>query len=106
MTDRQKARAAARRRHAANRAAILGILLVVSVLFTILFVQGLGLRQRIADNDDVRIELTEKIDAEKARTAEIRAYGDYLQSDEFVREAARDQLGLIEEGDIVFRNAG
>ena len=102
----KKAAARARRRHAAEmRAAMLTILLIVCITCLVLFVKGQKLRAQIRENDRIRDSLSAQIEAEEARTAEIEALKDYYESDEFIRQAARDRLGLIEEGQIVFRRA-
>ena len=71
----------------------------------VLFVKGQKLKSQIAENDRIRDSLTAQIAAEEARTDEIEALKDYYESDDFIRQAARDRLGLIEEGQIVFRSA-
>ncbi len=87
----------------ANRAAILAIILIVCVLFVALLVKGMRLRTRILENDEMRLELTEQIAAEEERTQSILELKDYYESEEFIRQAAKERLGLIEDGEIIFR---
>lgn len=96
---------ARRRKEAGLRAAMLGILTVVCILCLVLFIQGQKLRAQITRNDRIYNELNEQIAEEEARTEEIEALRDYYESEDFIRQAARDRLGLIEEGQIVFRSA-
>jgi len=102
----KKAAARARRRRAAEmRAAMLTILLIVCMTCLVLFIKGQKLKAQIKENERIADSLTAQIEEEEARTAEIEALKDYYESDEFIRQAARDRLGLIEEGQIVFRRA-
>lgn len=86
-----------------NIVAMLTITVIVSVLFIVLLVQGFSLKQQIISNDDKKNELTSEIESEKARTDSIESLKDYYQSDAFIREAAKDKLGLVEDGEIVFK---
>ena len=86
-----------------NRAAMAAILLVVCVLFAVLFYEGSRLKNRISSNEVKRIELEAAIEEENRRTEEIEARREYMQSDEYVKQAAKDRLGLVESGEIIFR---
>ena len=104
--NRSKAASRTRRRRAVEmRAAMATILAIVCILCLVLFVKGQKLKSQIAENDRIRDSLTAQIAAEEARTDEIEGLKDYYESDDFIRQAARDRLGLIEEGQIVFRSA-
>lgn len=48
--------------------------------------------------------LQEEIDAEKIRTEEIAEYGKYTQTKKYVEELAKDKLGLVYEGEIIFKD--
>ena len=43
------------------------------------------------------------IDSEKERTKEIEAQKEYMKTDEYVEEAAREKLGLVKDNEIVFQ---
>lgn len=49
---------------------------------------------------------TRKLKDEKARTEEINGQKEYMQTDEYVEEAARDRLGLVKDNEIIFKEAG
>ncbi|MBD5444641.1 MAG: septum formation initiator family protein, partial [Lachnospiraceae bacterium] len=49
-------------------------------------------------------QLQEEIDAEIARTEEIEEYGKYTQTKKYVEEVAKDKLGLVYEGEIIFKD--
>ena len=84
---------------------MMAIMAVVCVLVLVLFIREQSLKAQIAANNARADELNAQIEEEKARTDEIAALKEYYQSEEYIREVARDRLGLIEEGQIVFRPA-
>ena len=86
-----------------NRAAMKMITLVVCILFAVLLFHEIGLRQKIRYNDEVREELTEQIREEEKRKESILAEKDYMETDEYIREVARDYLGLVDENDIILK---
>ena len=86
-----------------NAAAMLAIMVVVSLLFAVLIIEGLRLNQRIDANELHRQELEEQIEMEKLRTESIESLREYMQSDEYVKQAAKERLGLVESGEVVFR---
>ena len=79
------------------------ITFVVCVLFAVLLFAGHSLRNEIRANDELRLELTEQLRLENERTDSIRALRDYYESEDYLRQAAKERLGLIEEGDIIFK---
>ena len=42
--------------------------------------------------------------SEEARSAEIEEYGKYTQTKKFVEEVAKEKLGLVYEGEIIFKD--
>lgn len=102
---RNRRKRAARRKTAGSRAGMLAIVAVVSVLVLVLFIKGESLKAQIAQNKDKAAALNTQIEDEKDRTEEIEALKDYYQSDDYVREVAQERLGLVGEGQIVFRSA-
>lgn len=88
-----------------NRMAMLLITFVVCVMFGVLLMKGVQLHRQIDENERIRQELNLEIEAEHARTEEIGALKEYMQTEDYIRQAAKDRLGLVEEGEIVFRPA-
>ncbi len=87
------------------RSTMLMILLVVCILFLALFVGGFRLEKKIDSALAVQKELNEKIENERTRTEEIADLEEYMNTDEYIREIAREKLGLVDEGDLIFRKA-
>lgn len=79
------------------------ILMVVCLLFAVLLYEGFQLQNRIGENEQRRTELEAAIEKEEQRTSEIEARREYMKSDEYVRQAARDRLGLLESGELIFK---
>ena len=92
-----------RKTSGANKAAMLAIALIVCVLFLTLLGKGLSLRSRVIGNDAAKDSLNAQIAAEEERAESIAALKDYYNSEEYIRLAAKEKLGLVEDGELVFR---
>lgn len=79
------------------------ISLIVVLLLGILLWQGEQLKKELAGYQEQEKAFTEKIADEQARTEEIDRQKEYMQTDEFVEETARDRLGLVKDNEIVFK---
>ncbi len=84
---------------------MIAILFVVCFLFMVLLLEGFRLRQQIVDNDLKHVELERSIAEEEERTLRIESRREYMKSDDYVRQAAKDRLGLIESGEVIFKSA-
>lgn len=82
---------------------MMGISAVVVVLLVSLSVQSSALKQKNADYAKQQTQLEKQIDAEKERTKEIQDMEEYMQSDEYVAEIARDKLGLVYDDETIFK---
>lgn len=80
-------------------AAISGVALI---LLGSLAVESVNMRGQVAVYDARAAELEEKIENEKERTKEIDAQEEYMETDEYAAEVARDRLGLVKDNEIVF----
>ena len=88
-----------------NRMGMLAIAMVVCILLAGLVYESRTLQNRIAIYDARAEELEESIQAEKDRTEEIDELKEYMQTDEFAEEVARDKLGLVKDNEIVFKES-
>lgn len=91
------------RRRRRNKAAMLCISLVVIFLLGILLLQGESLKRELAGYQEQEKVFQEKIADEKARTEEIDKKKEYMGSDAFIEETARDRLGLVKDNEYVFK---
>lgn len=73
------------------------------VIILVIFVGGLGLQKKIDAYNERIGELTAEIQKEEARKDKLEEYRKYTQTKGFVEEVAQDQLGLVYEGEIIFK---
>ena len=86
-----------------NYLGMVGIAVIALVLLGSLMVQSKGLQQRLDYYNSKAAALEKSIDSEKERTKEIEAQKEYMKTDEYVEEAAREKLGLVKDNEIVFQ---
>ena len=77
--------------------------LVVIVLLIVVGVNAISLGRRLVENKKRLAELRQEIRMEKERTEDIEEYRRYTQTDAYIEEIAREKLGLIYEGETVFK---
>ena len=63
----------------------------------------IALERRRDYYDSKATALEKSIESEKERTKEIEAEKEYMKTDEYVEEAAREKLGLVKDNEIVFQ---
>ena len=89
-----------------NRLSLILVLIVVVSLFIMVAVSSASLKQQLDEYNERIQELEEEIAEEEARAEELEEYSVYTQTDEYVEETAREKLGLVKEGEILFKNDG
>lgn len=85
----------------------LGMMLAVTVvliLMTIVAVKSIELRTKLEAHRAREAELEMRIEQQIERSEEIVAYEKYTKTRKYIEEVAKDKLGLIYEGEIIFRN--
>lgn len=99
----EKARAEKKKRISPISGAMLFITFVVFVLLLAILLAGFHLQKTI-DNNNTRMEdLQEQIDSETQRTGEIEELQEYMQSDEYLEQVAKEKLGFVKDGEIIFK---
>ncbi|MCH5248992.1 MAG: septum formation initiator family protein [Lachnospiraceae bacterium] len=98
------ARKVAYRKKRQNRLAMILVTMVVLMMLVVVAVKSVELREKKEVYDIKVAQLQTEIDAEKARTEEIEEYGKYTQTKKYVEEVAKDKLGLVYEGEIIFKD--
>lgn len=84
----------------------LGVILalIALVVFVGLFgYNSLALKQQEKQLDAEIAEMTGKLDAEKARSEELENFETYTHTKKYAEEVARENLGYVYEGEIVFK---
>jgi cell division protein DivIC len=78
------------------------IAFVALVLLLSLVGQSRALSARLAVYDARAAALEQSIEEEKERTQEIQELKEYMQTDAYAEEVAREKLGLVKDNEIVF----
>ena len=82
---------------------MLSITFVVSLLFIGMMSKGMELQKEL-DSYQAKLEqLNEQLEEEAQRTQEIDDLKDYMKTDEYAEEVAREKLGLVKGNEIIFK---
>lgn len=98
------ARKAAYRKRRQNRLAMLLVTTVVLMMMLVVTFKSVELREKRQFYMDREAARLKEIEAEEIRSAEIEEYGKYTQTKKFVEEVAKEKLGLVYEGEIIFKD--
>ncbi len=85
----------------------MGMLLVTTVVLMMLIVvtvKSVELRDKRATYAMREEALMQEIEAEELRTEQIAEYEKYTQTKKYVEEIAKEKLGLVYEGEIIFKD--
>lgn len=85
----------------------MGMLLVTTVVLMMLIVvtvKSVELRDKRATYAMREEALMQEIESEELRTEEIAEYEKYTQTKKYVEEIAKEKLGLVYEGEIIFKD--
>lgn len=97
-----KRKTAYRKKHQ-NRFSMFLVTLAVLMIMVVVAVKTVELNEKIDTYKVRETELLAQKAAEEARTAEIEEYSKYTQTKRYVEEVAKDKLGLVYEGEILFK---
>ena len=86
-----------------NRFSMFLVTLVVLMIMVVVAVRSVELQQKIAGYDTQIASLGAQIEAEQTRAEQIEEFGKYTQTKAYVEEVAKDKLGLVYEGEILFQ---
>ncbi len=92
-----------RKRIQRHRRSVLAVSAVVLLLFVVVSVNSISLRAKENAYRAQELELEQQLEEEKARTKEIEDLGEYVGTDEYVEDVAKEKLGLIHENEIIFK---
>ena len=102
MKRKRKRNVRAQRRALEHRLSILLVSLVIVILAATLLVAGSSLRAKNADYKAQEAELKEQLRAEEERSEEIDELEEYVGTDKYVEDVAKDKLGLVYPNEILF----
>ena len=86
-----------------NRFSMFLVTLVVVMIMIVVAIKSIELRQNLKNYGTKEEQLTMQLEAEKQRAEEIEEYRTYTQTKRFAEEVAKDKLGLVYDGEILFK---
>lgn len=92
-----------RRPSKGNRRGMVAIAGIVMVLLVGLLMQSQKLEVQNANYEQQKEKLEQQIRDEELRACEIGKLKEYVQSDKYIEDVARDKLGLVYEDEILFQ---
>ena len=73
-------------------------------MLVVVGIKSIELREKKAYYAKREDELALQIEQEEQRAEEIKEYETYTQTKKYIEEVARDKLGLVYEGEILFKD--
>ena len=98
------AKKAAYRKKRQNKTGMLLVTTVVVMMLVVVMVKSVELREKRETYMAREEALMQEIETEQARTEEIEEYEKYTQTKKYVEEIAKNKLGLVYEGEIIFKD--
>ena len=93
------------RRSRQNRLSMILAVLVVAILFVAVYINGSSMRRELEENQEKITRLKQEIEEEELRSKSIEEYRAYTETDQFIEQIAREKLGLLYEGETIFRES-
>lgn len=78
---------------------------VVLIFCIVLMYNSVKLNDRLMEDQAVAESLQEKIDEQNERKTALEEKEEYMQSEEYYKELAREKLGLAGSDDIIFKKS-
>lgn len=94
---------AAHRRRADNRFSILMITAVVCMIMIAVTFKCAELNDKVAEYTATEQQLEAQIAEQQARSEELVEYEKYTQTMKYIEDVAKSKLGLVYEGEIIFK---
>lgn len=98
------ARKVAYRKRRQNKFGMFLVFLVVIMIGVVVAVRSVDMKATLAENRQREAELQDQIAAEQERTEEIEEMEKYSETLGYTEDVAKEKLGLINEGEIIFRD--
>lgn len=87
----------------AARKTMVFITFIVAVLFVTLCILTLNLRSKVKIGTDRAAALENQIVEEQQRTQEIEELENHMKSDDYIEQVAKEKLGMVKDGEIIFK---
>lgn len=79
------------------------ITMVVAVILIVVGVKGNELQAKIESNESKISSLQEQIEQQNLRTQEIEEFRKFTQTKKYIEEIAKEKLGLVYPGELIFK---
>lgn len=83
-----------------------GVYMITSVVFVLCFIfvyNSFDMKSQIRNNAEVEEDLRSQITQQEELKEELIKESEYVQSDDYIEEIARDKLGLVHKNEIIFK---
>lgn len=101
--EKVKRKKVAYRKRNQNRLSMVLVALVVTLITVAVAMRSVELTQRRDELTQKEQELNQQKLAEQQRAEEIEEFRKYTQTKRYVEEVAKDKLGLMYEGEVLFK---
>ncbi len=91
------------RRRKKNKFSMLLVTAVIMLAVVVIFMKSLELKKTLSRYQEREQELEYLISEEQKRSEEIREFEKYTKTKKYIEEVAKDKLGLVNEGEIIFK---
>ena len=100
------ARAKYKRTSTQNRFGMMLAAVAVMLLLVVVSVKSVGLMQKQKSYDERIATLQAQIESEEQRTTDIEEFETYTTTRKYIEEVAKEKLGLVYPGEIIFKDSG
>lgn len=103
---RKRGTTMSRRRYRKGKQSRLGeffVCMVVAFLIVIVFVRCIDLQAKNREYTERQEELQAQIQEQELQAEKLEELRKYVQTDSYVEEVAEEKLGLVREGEIIFK---
>ncbi len=102
-TKRRRPKRHRKRRMQRHKRSVLAVSAVVMLLFAVVSVNSISLKSKEKEYLGQEQDLEQQIEEEKARAEEIEELREYVGTDQYVEDVAREKLGLVHENEIILK---
>ena len=88
-----------------HKRSVLAISSIIVMLSAVIVIHGKALQARNKEYMAQEAELMAQLDDEKDRSEEIDKLKEYVGTDEYIEDVAKEKLGLIKQNEILFKAA-
>ena len=86
-----------------HKRSVLLICMVLVVLSGVLAVSSVKLNAKNAQYKAQEEELEAQIKEEEQRAKEVKEFEEYVKTDDYIKETAKQKLGLVDPNEIIFK---